>query len=61
MITLQQESDESDSEDEIENYGDPIFELEDDALALLPPVRNSSFTHTHQLVVNDDLNKADIF
>ena len=59
--TLQQESDQSDSEDDIENYGDPIFEIEDDALALLPPVRNSCFAHTLQLVVKDGLNKADIF
>ena len=59
--TLQQESDQSDSEDDIENYGDPNFELEDDALALLPPVRNFCFAHTLQLVLKDGLNKADIF
>ena len=53
--TLQQKSDQSDSEDDIENYGDPIFELEDEALALLPPVRNTCFVHTLQLGVKDDL------
>ena len=53
--TLQQESDQSDSEDDFENYGDPNFELEDDALALLPPVRTSCFAHTPQLVVKDGL------
>ena len=54
-------SDQSDSEDDIDNYGDPIFELEDDVLALLLPGHNPFFGHTLELVVKDGLNNADIF
>ena len=44
--TIQKESDQSDSEDEIDISSDPYFELEGDILALLPPVRNSCL-HIH--------------
>ena len=59
--TLQQESDQSDSEEDIDNSGDPFFDLEVDLLALLLPIRKSCFAHTLQLVVKDGLNNADIF
>ena len=59
FVCQQEEFDNSDIEDD--SFIDPNFHFEDDVLALLPPIRNSCFAHTLQLVVKDGLSNADMF
>ena len=59
FVCQQEEFDNSDIEDD--GFIEPNFHFEDDVLALLPPIRNSCFAHTLQLVVKDGLSNADMF
>lgn len=60
FVYQQEESDNSDIEDDTDSLIEPNLDFED-VLALLPPVRNSCFAHTIQLVVKDGLSNADMF